>query len=173
MWVFSEVIVSICYFEMIFCISWPFLWPVYKGQLHWTLIFLTCSYSVVGFLDKNKDNLYQDFKRLLYNGYGCPIDDFSIHLPAWQFIDIMRRNKLGTDRVVSFMSLYAARIRFSRKCGQKEKTTSRRYSNFLVMHIYIWFYYYDKNNWKTVSCDFSSLRVTLISKKNPPDRRLP
>lgn len=105
MWVFSEVVVSICYFEMIFCISWPFLWPVYKGQLHWTLIFLTCRYSVVGFLDKNKDNLYQDFKRLLYNRYGCPIDDFSIYLPAWQFIDIMRRNKLGTDRVVSFISL--------------------------------------------------------------------
>lgn len=25
------------------------------------------TYSVVGFLDKNKDTLFQDFKRLLYN----------------------------------------------------------------------------------------------------------
>ena len=28
-------------------------------------------YSVVNFLDKNKDTLYQDFKRLLYNRYVC------------------------------------------------------------------------------------------------------
>uniref|UniRef100_A0A673BNU9 Unconventional myosin-Id n=1 Tax=Sphaeramia orbicularis TaxID=375764 RepID=A0A673BNU9_9TELE len=27
----------------------------------------TCRYSVVGFIDKNKDTLFQDFKRLLYN----------------------------------------------------------------------------------------------------------
>ena len=33
-------------------------------------IFRPSRYSVVGFLDKNKDTLFQDFKRLLYNRYG-------------------------------------------------------------------------------------------------------
>ena len=27
----------------------------------------TCRYHVTGFIDKNKDPIYQDFKRLLYN----------------------------------------------------------------------------------------------------------
>lgn len=29
--------------------------------------FSYCSYNVCGFIDKNKDPIYQDFKRLLYN----------------------------------------------------------------------------------------------------------
>jgi len=28
-------------------------------------------YSVIGFIDKNKDTLFQDFKRLLYHRYGA------------------------------------------------------------------------------------------------------
>lgn len=29
------------------------------------------SYSAIGFIDKNKDTLFQDFKRLMYNRYDC------------------------------------------------------------------------------------------------------
>lgn len=39
-----------------------------------------------------------------------------------------------TDPVVSFISLSSARIRFSSRCGQKEKSTSQRYFNFLVTY---------------------------------------
>lgn len=31
------------------------------------LFFSSVSYSVIGFIDKNKDTLFQDFKRLMYN----------------------------------------------------------------------------------------------------------
>ena len=34
----------------------------------------------MGFLDKNKDSLYQDFKRLLYNRYVNLHFDFSIRM---------------------------------------------------------------------------------------------
>ena len=37
----------------------PTVDPTYTYYVH--------RYSVVGFIDKNKDTLYQDFKRLLYN----------------------------------------------------------------------------------------------------------
>ena len=67
---------------------------------------LSCSYSVTGFLDKNKDNLYQDFKRLLYNRYlklvliqnlCLKVDCFSIFLSLFvrQYNEIVRmRNKI-------------------------------------------------------------------------------
>lgn len=32
-----------------------------------TYFFSFASYSVTGFIDKNKDTLFQDFKRLMYN----------------------------------------------------------------------------------------------------------
>uniref|UniRef100_A0AAX7TAT6 Unconventional myosin-Id n=1 Tax=Astatotilapia calliptera TaxID=8154 RepID=A0AAX7TAT6_ASTCA len=41
----------------------PFMLPPSLLCCHWP----TYMYSVVGFIDKNKDTLFQDFKRLLYN----------------------------------------------------------------------------------------------------------
>lgn len=35
--------------------------------IFYCMFFAFFSYSVEGFLEKNKDTLYQDFKRLLYN----------------------------------------------------------------------------------------------------------
>lgn len=37
-------------------------------------VFPHLRYSVEGFLDKNKDTLFQDFKRLLYNRLGTSRD---------------------------------------------------------------------------------------------------
>ena len=42
---------------------------LFIGKYFKLIVSLFYSYSVTGFLDKNKDNLYQDFKRLLYNRY--------------------------------------------------------------------------------------------------------
>jgi len=61
---------------------WPSLSLSVKfvGVLTLSKAFLPCRYSVVDFLDKNKDNLYQDFKRLLYNRCGSLVVDFSTSL---------------------------------------------------------------------------------------------
>lgn len=40
------------------------------------------SYSVVGFIDKNKDTLFQDFKRLLYNRSVLSYSTSLICIPA-------------------------------------------------------------------------------------------
>lgn len=54
------------------------LFPIFRRRDHLRLtdhlavflfFFFNYRYSVVDFLDKNKDNLYQDFKRLLFNRY--------------------------------------------------------------------------------------------------------
>lgn len=44
-------------------------------------------YNVEGFLDKNKDTLYQDFKRLLYNWY-VRVQLFLIVLSGLRLVDI-------------------------------------------------------------------------------------
>ena len=36
-------------------------------------------YNVNGFIDKNRDTLFQDFKRLLYNRYGLKSDGSSTY----------------------------------------------------------------------------------------------
>ncbi len=33
------------------------------------MLFFVCRYIVTGFIDKNKDPIYQDFMRLLFNRY--------------------------------------------------------------------------------------------------------
>ena len=43
-------------------------------------------YSVVNFLDKNKDTLYQDFKRLLYNRYVFSFSIIIVFLHRLQLI---------------------------------------------------------------------------------------
>lgn len=49
-------------------VPWPSL--VVTAAMAGTLVTAmvsTCRYHVTGFIDKNKDPIYQDFKRLLYN----------------------------------------------------------------------------------------------------------
>lgn len=57
-------------FFMCFSKLWVSQQSFYRSALTRSDLLLFHSYSVEGFLDKNKDPLFQDFKRLMYNRYS-------------------------------------------------------------------------------------------------------